>query len=268
MGKWGEFAALTYLCDAKCDWVAVKLKFFAFLAKSAKAGNQILQLIDIKQWVSDYLPRRCFFAAPAFFAALFVMPPAIAAEIVDEQLAECVAAVMQQAKVNSASELVSLTCNGSDIKSAEGIGEFTSLETLSLFGNQIAQIDVSALTNLKTLNLANNRLEQIDVMNNQSLEVLYLFGNALKGLNLESNALLKKVKAEKNQILGVVFPESLILQKVYLFDNKMEDIKIDSLKGLRFLDVRSNPMPDEVYDYLDEFSGVKASHDGNTEEWR
>ncbi|MFK7733841.1 MAG: hypothetical protein AB8B48_19630 [Pseudomonadales bacterium] len=94
------------------------------------------------------------------------------------------------------------------------------------------------------------------------------FGNALKGLNLEANGLLKKVNAEKNKILNVAFPESTTRHKLYLFDNKMEDIKIDSLKALRFLDVRSNPMPDEVYDYLDEFCGVKASHDGNTEEWR
>ena len=48
----------------------------------------------------------------------------------------------------------------------------------------------------------------------------------------------------------------------------MISIHIDHLEHLNFLDVRSNPMPDEVYDYLDSFKGLKASHDGNTDDWR
>lgn len=207
-------------------------------------------------------------AALVALVTLLAAQPAKSVEFADEQLAACVAKAVEQASVGSAADLVSLTCNGSDIKNAAGIDTLTGLQTLSLFGNGLTQIDLGALVHLKTLNLANNRLTQIDLANNSMLESLYLFGNSLTALNLESNRALKKVKAEKNRIVSVVFPESVTLQKVYLFDNKMEDIKIDSLKALRFLDVRSNPMPDEVYDYLDEFSGVKASHDGNTEEWR
>ncbi len=48
----------------------------------------------------------------------------------------------------------------------------------------------------------------------------------------------------------------------------MGDIKVDRLTGLRFIDVRSNPEPDPVYDYLAAFDGVKVSHDGNTEDWK
>lgn len=201
-------------------------------------------------------------------ATLWMPAMAQPAEFADEELAACVTAAVQQANIDSPAALVSLTCNGMGIEDATGISALTGLQTLSLFGNRLAQIDTSALVELKILNLANNRLKQVDLANNTQLQTLYLFGNALTGLNLESNRTLKKLKAEKNKILKVVFPQSTTLQKVYLFNNEMEDIKIDSLKSLKFIDVRSNPMPDEVYDYLDGFSGVRASHDGNTEEWR
>lgn len=215
-----------------------------------------------------------FSASPsllALLAAMLLVSVPLSAQSVayaDKQLASCVAAAVERANVGSPEELISLTCNGLKIDSVAGIETLIGLESLSLFGNRLKQIDVRALVGLKALNVANNQLEQIELANNPALETLYLFGNALTSLNLQSNPALKKVKAENNEILNVVFPESTTLKKVYLFDNKMEDIQIDSLKVLRFLDVRSNPMPDEVYDYLDEFSGVKASHDGNTEEWR
>jgi Leucine-rich repeat (LRR) protein len=186
----------------------------------------------------------------------------------DPRLAACVAAALEKAQVGSLAELATLTCNAMKISDASGLGQLRALKNLSLFGNALTRADVSALTGLETLNLANNRLASIDLSSNAELKTLYLFGNRLEALDLSANPAIEKLKAEKNRILEVRFAAPAALQKVYLFDNKMEDIKIDSLPKLRFIDVRSNPMPDEVYDYLDEFDGVKASHDGNTEEWR
>lgn len=185
----------------------------------------------------------------------------------DAGLAACVAAATEARKLASAEELTTLTCNAMNISDATGIGTLTKLTELSLFGNRLGTIDLRGLHALESLNLANNTLSEIDVSGKAALRTLYLFGNRLSQLDLRETPKLVKLRAEKNQLLEVLFGRMPALEKVYLFDNKMEDIRIDTLTGLRFIDVRSNPMPDEVYDYLDEFSGVKASHDGNTEDW-
>ncbi|MFK8052510.1 MAG: leucine-rich repeat domain-containing protein [Woeseiaceae bacterium] len=185
----------------------------------------------------------------------------------DSNLSDCVEAAVQRAGLASATELVSLNCNAQAIEDSTGINQLVNLRTLSLFGNKLQHVDVRNLKALETLNLANNRLREIDLSSNQTLKTLYLFGNQLEMLDLAETPVLVKLKAEKNRLKAVSFGLIPTLAKVYLFDNKMENIKIDNLSGLTFIDVRSNPMPDEVYDYLDAFDGVKASHDGNTEDW-
>ncbi len=186
----------------------------------------------------------------------------------DPALAACIAEATQTGNLAGAQELTALTCNAMNIGDATGIGALTRLRELSLFGNRLRTIDLGGLQGLESLNLANNSLTEIDVSGKPALKTLYLFGNRLGKLDLRETPGLVKLRAEKNQLLEVLFGRMPALEKVYLFDNRMEDIRIDTLTGLRFIDVRSNPMPDEVYDYLDEFSGVKASHDGNTEDWQ
>lgn len=79
---------------------------------------------------------------------------------------------------------------------------------------------------------------------------------------------LTKIRAKANRLERIDLTGLTSAERIYLFDNELTTIEIDGLDRLRFLDVRSNPMPDEVYDYLDGFGGLKASHDGNTEDWK
>ncbi len=186
----------------------------------------------------------------------------------DPKLSSCVTQALQKAGGIPANELTSLTCNAMGISNAAGVNGLVKLKRLSLFGNKLKSIDLSGLTGLENLNLANNALTDIDLSDTKSISTLYLFGNRLVQLNLTELKQLVKLKAEKNQLLTVEFARESALEKVYLFNNEMVDIVINTLPKLKFIDVRSNPMPDEVYDYLDTFNGVKASHDGNTEDWK
>lgn len=187
---------------------------------------------------------------------------------VDPKLSDCVKKALQKAGGISAVELTTLTCNAKGISDATGINSLLKLQRLSLFGNRLKTIDLSGLNGLENLNLANNALAKIDLSSTKAIKTLYLFGNRLEQLSLEGLEQLVKLKAEKNKLLTVQFAHKSALEKVYLFNNEMVDIEIDTLPALKFIDVRSNPMPDEVYDYLDTFHGVKASHDGNTEDWK
>ena len=190
------------------------------------------------------------------------------ADFPDPNLAACVVEAMKAEGVATPRDLTRLSCNARKIETATGIETLSSLVELSLFGNRLATINLNNLPHLATLNLADNLLRKVDVSQNAELLKLYLFRNRLTTLDLGRASKLQKLRAENNRLEVVTFGQMPALKKVYLFDNRMEDINIDNLTGLRSIDVRANPMPDEIYDYLDSFSGVKASHDGNTEEWR
>ena len=58
------------------------------------------------------------------------------------------------------------------------------------------------------------------------------------------------------------------LQQGHIFDNQLEDLSIEGLNNLEFLDVKQNSMPDELYDFYDEQEGIVISHDGNADDWK
>ena len=58
------------------------------------------------------------------------------------------------------------------------------------------------------------------------------------------------------------------LTEAYLWDNQLEDLQITGLDKLEFLGVKQNPMPDELYDFYDQQSGITISHDGNADDWK
>ena len=47
----------------------------------------------------------------------------------------------------------------------------------------------------------------------------------------------------------------------------MEHIDIYSLPKMKYMDVRQNPMPDELYEEMDKLKGTTILHDGNADDW-
>lgn len=270
-----DLSVLISPCDAKLDLVAPEMHFFMiFLAdlmdRTSTTVNRRVRgfVAPAKTRVQTRVRTALALGALIFGSLSGVSWAAEPVHFPDKRFAACVTSAINKEAVSSAQDLTRLTCNAQGISEVSGIKHLRNLTRLSLFGNRLTSIDLSGLNNLEVLNLANNNLTDINLEPAPALKTLYLFGNQLQHLNLEKQRALVKLKAEKNKLLAVTFANGSPLQKVYLFNNEMVDIKIDSLSALKFLDVRSNPMPDEVYDYLDEFRGVKASHDGNTEDWK
>lgn len=59
------------------------------------------------------------------------------------------------------------------INELTGIEDFTSLEQLVFYMNNVSQLDVSSLSSLKYLDCSNNSLSQLDLTQNTALEVLF-----------------------------------------------------------------------------------------------
>lgn len=185
----------------------------------------------------------------------------------DSAFKECVQKTAQQNNWTDASEFTQLKCHNEKIESANELQYFIALEQLSLFGNRIRQLDLSALKKLKTLNLANNKLVKLNIAHLEKLDTLFLFKNELSTLNLSGLVSLSKVRLMQNNLTQLDISELVSLESGYFFDNQLEDLQITGLNKLRFLDVKQNPMPDELYDFYDKQEGIVISHDGNADDW-
>lgn len=186
----------------------------------------------------------------------------------DSALKACIEKSIQKAKISQTQSLVSLKCHNKGIVNVSGIEHLLALENLSLFGNDIKVADLRALVNLKSLNLAKNKLTQLNITGLHQLEVLYIFKNKLTTLNFTGLGALQKMRIMQNKLNHLDISPLSSLKEAYLWDNQLEDLKITGLTKLTFLDVKQNPMPDELYDFYDTQEGITISHDGNADDWK
>ena len=197
--------------------------------------------------------------------------PSKAQNIEDKALLKCVNSALKKQGIDNQADfnqLKRLKCHKKDIASVAGIEAFTGLEYLSLFANDIKQADLRALKQLTYLNLAKNKLSSLQISQLNDLETLFLFNNRLKTLDLSGLSALKKFRMMQNRLASLDLSGAFALEEVYLWDNQLEDLDITPLKNLQFMDVKQNPMPDELYDFFDEQEGVVISHDGNADDWK
>jgi len=187
--------------------------------------------------------------------------------IKDKNFRTCVEKSLKKQKTKDVSELQKLKCHNDDIKTVEGVGALVGLKSLSLFGNDITEADLSMLSGLEHLNLAKNKLVTLNIQGLSSLETLFLFKNSLTKLNLEGLSSLKKMRMMQNTLTELDISPLVSLEQAYLWDNQLEDLQITGLDKLSFLDVKQNPMPDELYDFYDKQVGITISHDGNADDW-
>lgn len=186
----------------------------------------------------------------------------------DKQLAECVMASAEKQGWSEVTEVTTLKCHKDGIKNAQNLAQFTRLQNLSLYNNKISTLDLTSLTELRSLNLANNKLTDLKIIGLSKLETLFLFKNKLKTIDLTGLVSVKKVRMMQNKLTHLDITPMIALETGYFFDNELEDLQIIGLSKLSFLDVKQNPMPDEIYDFYDKQEGIVISHDGNADDWQ
>ncbi|MFM9745554.1 hypothetical protein ACKI2C_49220, partial [Streptomyces brasiliscabiei] len=67
---------------------------------------------------------------------------------------------------------------------------------------------------------------------------------------------LHTVRMMQNKLTKLDISPLTQLKMGYFFDNQLTDLQITGLNELEFLDVRQNPMSDELYDFYDQQAGV------------
>ena len=94
----------------------------------------------------------------------------------------------------SSEEIAAVTkieANNMGIKSLDGVGFFTALETLKCWDNELTGLDLSKNTALKELQCSNSKLQSLNLRQNTNLTQLYCGRNPLTTLDLSKNTKLK-----------------------------------------------------------------------------
>jgi len=186
----------------------------------------------------------------------------------DEALAKCIKNLSERNHWKNSEQVTKITCHGKGIKNINGLAIFSQLKYLSLFNNALTSVDLQPFKHLHYLNIANNKLTQIKLENLAELNTLYLFKNKLTTIDFMGLSVLKKVRITNNLLQQLDLSPLISLEKAYFFDNKLKDLVVKDLPKLKFLEVRQNPMTDEVYDRYDELDGITIVHDGNADDWK
>lgn len=186
----------------------------------------------------------------------------------DANLQQCVLDLAQQKSWKTLADVTEIQCHSKSIKSLTGIEQFTQLQRLSIYNNELQAAKVSGLSQLRHLNLAKNKLTQVAFSDLPALEELYVFGNKLPALELQKLPKLSLIKINDNQLKQFTYSELPELEKIYMFNNQVEHLDIYHLPKMHYMDARQNPMPDKLYEEMDLLKGVTFLHDGNAEDWQ
>ena len=98
------------------------------------------------------------------------------------------------------SEVTLLEVYDKNISSLDGIEDFTALNYLSCFDNQLISLDVTNNAALIQLNCSGNQLTSLDVSNNPALDFLSCNTNQLTSLNISQNTALTELDCIDNQL--------------------------------------------------------------------
>lgn len=124
------------------------------------------------------------------------------------------------------------------ITNLKGIEHFKYCTSLNITGNQIKDVDVSALENMEVFTCNGIGLETIKFHPN--LHRLYAWDNNLTELNIPDNSQLTELLAKNNKLQKLIFPElnqDIIVSVQY---NELTELDVTQLDNLTYLACNGN----------------------------
>ena len=134
-----------------------------------------------------------------------------------------------------------IQANGMGIKSLDGVGFFTALETLQCWDNELTELDVSKNTKLTSLSCSKNKLTALDVSKNTELTRLYCGSNKLTELDVSKNAKLEMLDCESDslysymQLTELDVSQNTALKELNCYGVKMQRLNVSGCTALEEL---------------------------------
>ena len=139
-----------------------------------------------------------------------------------------------------------IEANKMGIKSLEGVGFFTALETLKCWDNELTGLDLSKNTKLTSLSCSENELTALDVSKNTELTRLYCGSNRLAVLDVTQNKNLEELDCESDSLLSYMkltkldVSQNKALKKLNCYGVKMKELNVSGCTALERLDCGGN----------------------------
>jgi Leucine-rich repeat (LRR) protein len=127
---------------------------------------------------------------------------------------------------DSINTIKNLTVRNQNISSLVGIEDFSGLDSLNCYENNLTHLDLSQNSLLTSLRCTSNKLESLNVSQNILLSSLNCNGNKLKSLNVSQNILLYSLNCNNNRIEGIDVSQNTLLSTLLLHDNNLTSLDI------------------------------------------
>jgi Leucine-rich repeat (LRR) protein len=182
-------------------------------------------------------------------------------------------------QLSEAKSVKVLYVNKAGITSLDGIKNFSNVEDLGFYENDIKEVDLSGMTSLKfiygfdthlesmnikgctnVLNISchKNNLQELDVSDQKKLVELSLGFNQLTRLDITGLTALKKVHAYLNQIQEFKFDSCPQLEEIWINENRISHhLDLTKFPNLKFFIAFKNPIQSVNIvglEYLEDFS--------------
>lgn len=131
---------------------------------------------------------------------------------------------------------------GLGIADLTGIGHFTALESLTVTGNQLQSLDVSANTALTALYCSNNQLTSLTLGSLPGLQYLYCASNRLTALDVTGCPALLSLNCERNQLTGLDLSGNPALMNLYCRHNALTSLDVRHNTELVFIETFDNQL--------------------------
>ena len=141
-----------------------------------------------------------------------------------------------------------IEANKMGIKSLEGVGFFTALETLKCWDNELTGLDLSKNTKLTSLSCSENELTALDVSKNTELTRLYCRSNRLAALDVTQNKNLEELDCESDSLLSYMkltkldVSQNKALKELNCYGVKMKELNVSGCTALEELDCGGNQL--------------------------
>ena len=119
-----------------------------------------------------------------------------------------------------------------NISDLTGIEDFTVLLSLSCYGNQLINIDLSQNLALDYLNCGENNLTNLDVSNNTVLTELKCYVNILTSLDVSNNPFLTWLDFGGNEISSIDLSQNTDLTDFGCVSNNLTSLNVSNNIGL------------------------------------
>lgn len=180
-----------------------------------------------------------------------------------------------QIEPQEASYIKRINLNLKNLTSVKGIENFINLEELSLFSNNIQEIDISNNKLLQKFNIGKNPITNLNVSKNINLKELVISITQISSIDITKNVKLEELAAHEANLSAIDLSKNILLKNLSLFDNNFSQIdvsnnsKLESLflsdNTITELDVSQNPELKTLYIRNNRLTNINITNNAKLE---